>query len=150
MNSEITVVVLVVLVVIVDGAAGALLGWWLAKWLMRGVPRGVGTSKNETAMVAFRAGIGKQWRIGSEWGRSIRWCPNYAAQRVCGWMEPKPKKGDWLLCDMKSGQTGLWRFGEIEDCVRPEDMFFADVEVIGYVDKPRVNTLGKTGLEETL
>jgi len=83
-------------------------------------------------MADFHAGIGKRWRIGGVWGCRIEWFPDYAAQRVCGWMTPKPHKGDWLLCEMQSGKTGVWRFGEIEHCGDPHDMFFAPVKACGY------------------
>ena len=82
-------------------------------------------------MKEFRDGKGKQFSIGGGWGCRIEWV-DYEKLSVCGWLQNKPKKGDWLLCEMKSGKTAVFRFIEIEHCRDPHDMFFATVEACGY------------------
>ncbi len=70
------------------------------------------------------------WETGGGWANSIEWTePN---KSVVGWKTPKPVKGDYLFSPMKSGRTGIFKFTNIKECYNPSDMFFADVEWIGY------------------
>lgn len=75
------------------------------------------------------------YQIGGGWGDRISWWPENQLTHVSGHKTPKPQAGDVLICEMKSGKTGVWIFQNIDHCGDPPDMFFADVNPIGYSDE---------------
>ncbi|HEY1806069.1 MAG TPA: hypothetical protein VGG45_16465 [Terracidiphilus sp.] len=75
------------------------------------------------------------YEIGGGWSDRISWWSENQLTRVYGHKTPKPRAGDVLTCEMKSGKTGVWIFQSIEHCNDPPDMFFADVNPIGYTDE---------------
>ena len=79
----------------------------------------------------------RYYDTGGGWGNAInvqRWPSNEGeAARVVGWKSTMPREGDVLRCPMQSGKTVVGRFSKIERCRDPQDMFFADVEIIGYL-----------------
>lgn len=81
----------------------------------------------------FESGEGHRYALGGCWGDRIEW-RDFEKGGVTGWKQRIPEVGDWLLCEMKSGRTGLYRFAEVEPCGDPHDMFFAEMEAVDYVD----------------
>lgn len=73
----------------------------------------------------------KLFQMGGGWGDAINWMDT-KSRRVVGWKTPKPQKGDFLKSPMKSGKVGIFKFGAIEHCGDPHDMFFANVKDVGY------------------
>jgi hypothetical protein len=69
----------------------------------------------------------------SGWGNRISW-GNYP-DRINGHLTPRPNVGDYVTCEMKTRRHGVFRITAIEYCHDPPDMFFADVEPIGYEDE---------------
>ena len=67
------------------------------------------------------------------WGDRIGWS-DYP-KRINGHLSQKPSKGDYITCEMKSGKIGVFRVASIEYCRDPQDMFFANVEPLGYEDE---------------
>ena len=82
----------------------------------------------------FEAGEGYRYAYGGGWGNRIEWMLDREGKEVVGWKSRIPQIDDWLLCSMQSGKTGLHLFSSIERCGDPPDMFFATVELVGYVD----------------
>ena len=72
------------------------------------------------------------YQIGGGWGDAIRWQPGTKRQRVMGWKQRNPQIGDLLHADMKSGRVGIYRFTAVRRAGDPPDMFFGDVELVGY------------------
>lgn len=73
------------------------------------------------------------YTIGGGWGDLIEWRrTSNEASRVVGWKRRIPLVGDVLLAPMESGKTGRYRFMKIKRPGNPIDMFFADVEFVGY------------------
>lgn len=68
------------------------------------------------------------------WGDRLGFL-DWETRRVVGWITPIPKVGDELRGEMKSGGVGRFRVTKVEPCGDPSDMFFADVEDIGYVEE---------------
>jgi hypothetical protein len=91
------------------------------------------------------------FKVGGGWGDSIQW--SFGGEgfpcKVNGWKTPKPIEGDVLTCEMQSGRTCVWIFAKVEPCRDVHDMFFADVELAGYLDElsesafPMLKTTGK-------
>lgn len=71
------------------------------------------------------------YRLGGGWGDAIEWWP-YESTRVMGWKRCVPCVGDVLLAPMQSGKMGRYRFVKVRRPGDPPDMFFADVEFVGY------------------
>jgi hypothetical protein len=46
----------------------------------------------------------------------------------------RPRVGDELLADMQSGKTARFTFTDVEYMLDPDDMFFATVTFVGYVE----------------
>jgi hypothetical protein len=65
------------------------------------------------------------------WGNNICWM-DFESRRISGHTTPLPCVGDELLCQMQSGKTARFRFVKVEPCVDPSDMWFGNVEDIGY------------------
>lgn len=72
----------------------------------------------------------RYYEIGGGWGNAINW--QRYPDLVVGWQGVSPEVGDILFCKLKSGKRGVWRFKRIERQYDPPDMFFADVEPLGY------------------
>lgn len=91
--------------------------------------------KNKTVRVRKNAMI---FKMGGGWGDAINWMniePNKNGEyRVVGWKTPKPQTGDKLESKMESGKIGVFVFKAIEHCGDPQDMFFANVVDVGYLD----------------
>lgn len=68
------------------------------------------------------------------WGRSIKWF-DYKTRCIVGWMpyREKPKKGELMLARLKSGRIGTYLIKSVEYEKDPHDMFFADLQDIGYL-----------------
>lgn len=71
------------------------------------------------------------YAVGGGWGDRISWFGD-ELKRVSGHKQIIPREGDVLTCEMQSGKTGVWIFQKIDHCYDPPDMFFADVNGIGY------------------
>lgn len=65
------------------------------------------------------------------WGNNIYWY-DYSKGRLTGWMSPKPKVGDIVRCEMKSGKIARFEITNIEHAVNVNDMFFADTKPLHY------------------
>ena len=74
--------------------------------------------------------------MGGTWGNAINWF-NYP-ERVVGWKPSIPRPGDILFSKMKSGRVGVWRFTRVDRAYDPRDMFFGEVEPLGYEDEIEV------------
>lgn len=73
---------------------------------------------------------------GSEtWGDSVKWW-NVEQKRVYGWTSPRPRVGDVLKSEMRSGKIGVFVFVEVETFHDPEDMFFGNVRFVRYEEAP--------------
>jgi hypothetical protein len=66
-------------------------------------------------------------------GNTIRFF-NFEHRRLVGWLDPKPKVGDEVRTKMESGRIGCFEISKIEPTGNPEDMFFADVKDLGYLN----------------
>lgn len=73
----------------------------------------------------------RYYELGGGWGNSIRF-NDEAQTRVVGWKSPRPVKYDLLFAKMNSGKTGVYEFTKVEWCLDPHDMFFGDVQFLGY------------------
>lgn len=67
------------------------------------------------------------------WGHNVEWS-DWEKGRVYGWLTPKPVPGDELRCNMQSGKILRARFDKMEDASGVDDMFFADMSLIGYLE----------------
>ena len=69
-------------------------------------------------------------------GGLMSWFPEFdpgsGTQRVMGFGFSKPRVGDYLEVEMKSGRTGIYEFTEVKPMMDPRDQFFATVKPIGY------------------
>lgn len=65
------------------------------------------------------------------WGNNIFWS-DYSKGRLTGWMFPKPKVGDIVRCQMKSGKIARFEITKIEHAHNVNDMFFADTKPLYY------------------
>jgi hypothetical protein len=74
------------------------------------------------------------YQLGGDWGDAIGWRtrPHAADRRVVGWQKRIPEVGDLLHAEMQSGRVGVFRFKSVRRPGDPPDMFFADVEFVGY------------------
>jgi len=50
-------------------------------------------------------------------------------------MTPKPKIGDFIFCYMKSGKIGAYRVTKVQHAYNVDDLFYANVEFIHYIDE---------------
>jgi hypothetical protein len=67
------------------------------------------------------------------WGDRIGWF-NYPT-RIEGHLQDRPKVGDRVTCQMKSGKVGVFRVTEVKTFTDPPDQFFATVKPLGYEDE---------------
>jgi hypothetical protein len=92
------------------------------------------------------------YKMGGGWGDIISpsdWPKSFAERdrlKVYGFKNPKPRKHDILLIPMQSGKTVLAKFVSVRPCndililwplrniYMPPDMFFADIEIVDYVE----------------
>lgn len=68
------------------------------------------------------------------WGDKIditRLNPN-GTFRIVGWLPQRPKHGDKLIYDAKSGHKAVGYIVNVKYCRNPRDMFFADVIPFEY------------------
>jgi hypothetical protein len=72
------------------------------------------------------------YEIGGYWGHHVEWF-NFEKRRIWGHKTPLPKVGDFVDCDMQSGQRCRFEIIKVEGQSNPRDMFFADVSDYGYV-----------------
>lgn len=75
----------------------------------------------------------RQWKHRC-WGDKIditRLNPN-GTFRIVGWLPQRPKHGDKLIYDAKSGHKAVGYIVNVEYCRNPRDMFFADVIPFEY------------------
>ena len=55
--------------------------------------------------------------------------------KITGHLTNIPNKGDYVTCQMKSGRVGVFQVLEVKHCHDPRDMFFADLDPLGYADE---------------
>ena len=72
------------------------------------------------------------------WGDRIQWS-NYDERRVVGWLQRIPDVGDEIQFKMQSGKVARFGVLKVERAWNVDDMFFADVMDIGYVDERPIN-----------
>lgn len=84
---------------------------------------------------------GNQWIIKNHtgWGNRISWFYEFEDKRVYAHTTPQAKENDELLVDMQSGKIGRFVLKNVDRKTDPHDMWFADVEFIGYVGEPLEN-----------
>jgi hypothetical protein len=66
------------------------------------------------------------------WGNRIGWFQ--FPTRIEGHLRDRPKAGDRVTCQMKSGKVGVFEVREVDLMRDPPDQFFATVEPLGYED----------------
>lgn len=66
------------------------------------------------------------------WGNNILWS-DWENRKVTGWMREKPKVDDELRCKLVSGKIGRFRFFKVKNADNVHDMFFAEMEDVGYL-----------------
>ena len=68
------------------------------------------------------------------WGRNWSFMAGSGTEnrRIYGHQPQLPRVGDEFHPAMQSGGHGIFRVTKVEYCVDPPDMFFADVEFVGY------------------
>lgn len=69
------------------------------------------------------------------WGNNVEWL-DFDKRRLVGWLEHIPDEGDEIHDRMESGKICRFKITHVKRCHDPYDMFFADVEAIGYVGEP--------------
>ena len=77
------------------------------------------------------------YKVGGGWGYCINWegwKDKSTIQKVSGHEMRRPRVGDELLADMQSGKTARFTFTDVEYMLDPDDMFFATVTFVGYVE----------------
>lgn len=78
------------------------------------------------------------WQSQSNWGHRINY--NKEMTRVDGHISsPEVKNHDLLLEFMKSGKIGVFEIQNLKYELDPCDLFFADLEFIGYVENEKHN-----------
>ena len=68
----------------------------------------------------------------SGWGNNIDWS-DFAIRRLYG-LCYGVRKGDYIRCEMESGDIASFKIVNIEYKSDPRDMFFATVKDVGYVN----------------
>jgi hypothetical protein len=61
------------------------------------------------------------------YGHSIQWT-NWPDMCIHGWMNPRPLRGDVVICKFQSGKILEFQITSVEYCNDPNDMFFAYVK----------------------
>lgn len=72
-------------------------------------------------------------------------CYNFDKRRAYGWSYDV-KEGDLLRVPMQNGKTALLKFVNFKRCDDPADMYFADLEDVGYEEESLKAELGKEGV----
>lgn len=85
-------------------------------------------------MKDFKDGKGRRFEFGGGWGDAIWFVDNAKMNRAYGWKSKRPDDGDFLLVKMESGQTGIFRFQNVDWKTDPADMFVADTLPVGYLE----------------
>lgn len=67
------------------------------------------------------------------WGNNV-YFSDFKNRKITGHLSPRPKVGDEIRSKMSSGKIGRFLVKEIEYCRDPNDMFFCDVEDLGYLE----------------
>ena len=67
------------------------------------------------------------------WGRKIHFLDDDDT-RIFGWRTPLPEVGDELRFMTVKRAIARFRITKMEPCGNPRDMFFADVECLGYLE----------------
>lgn len=67
------------------------------------------------------------------WGDRIQWF-NWDTRKIVGWLDRIPSIGDEIRFQMQSGKVAQFEVIEIERCRDPQDMFFATLKDIGYLN----------------
>lgn len=75
----------------------------------------------------------RTYTVGGGWGCHVEWMTPHA--KVWGHQPRRPRKGDRIHSAMQSGRTGVYEVVEVEYCWDLDDMFFADVTPLGYLDE---------------
>ncbi len=70
---------------------------------------------------------------GGYWGCHVEWLTDH--EKVWGHHPTIPSVGDRIHSPMQSGRTGVYEVTAVERCRDPDDMFFADVTPLGYLDE---------------
>jgi len=66
------------------------------------------------------------------WGNRIEW-DNFQERTVRGWKQRRPVVGDLVKTPMASGADGVFRFVSVEYANDPSDMFYGQLEGLGYL-----------------
>ena len=69
----------------------------------------------------------------SGWGNSVSFI-NWDKRKLVGWTTPLPSVGDEVLSAMQSGRVGRFKITSVEPSYDPSDMWFAQVDDIGYLE----------------
>jgi hypothetical protein len=69
------------------------------------------------------------------WGNNINWSSSFEDRRIVGWISRRPSNGDILTCNMQSGRVFAMEMYNVEWEHGVDDMFFADLRDLGYVDE---------------
>lgn len=67
-------------------------------------------------------------------GNNIDWL-DFNKRTIMGHITPRPNKGDELRCKMSDGKTMRFEIVEVKHCKNSNDMFFATVSDIGYLER---------------
>ena len=72
-----------------------------------------------------------------------RWQENSSRQRIVGWKPVKPEQGDLLSVPMGKG-LGIFVISQVECPGDPRDMFYAQIDFVGYKEEGVLERLGIT------
>ena len=73
----------------------------------------------------------------SVWGNNICFADydkGRKINKIVGWLSIKPVVGDEIRSKMQSGKIARYLVVSVDYCRDPQDMFFADVGTLGYLD----------------
>ena len=68
------------------------------------------------------------------WGDNIEWF-HFEDRTLVGWLPIRPKKGDYVLDKMTSGNVAVFKVVSVELQRDPRDMFYATVKDMGYLER---------------
>lgn len=78
----------------------------------------------------------------TRWGYRITF-EDYDERKVHGHITPRASDGDLFAYQLESGRIGVFALENVDNCLDPSDMFFADARDVGYLQgysKPRDST----------
>lgn len=83
---------------------------------------------------------GKVWDMDEHrsWGNNIQWS-NIPDLKLVGWTTPRIKIGDEVLSETQSGKTMRYAVIDTEHAHGVDDMWWAHVEQLGYLNEPLMN-----------